>query len=63
MPKDHEIAENQRDAGAEYGIPIAGMAPIQHGLPELWGAMRGRVVVIPETDLTRPAGEVWEANQ
>jgi hypothetical protein len=63
MPKDHEKAKNQRDAGAQYGISIADTAPNQHGLTELWGAMRGTVVVIPETDLTRPAGEVWEADQ
>jgi len=44
MPKDPEKAENQRDAGAEYGIPIAGIAPNQHGLTELWGAMRGTVL-------------------
>jgi prevent-host-death family protein len=43
------------------GHPVAALVPYQQSLPELWGALRGTVTVPPDTDLTRPTGEVWKA--
>lgn len=41
--------------------PIAAIVPLDDSTPELWGAMRGSVTVAPGTDLTAPAGEIWDA--
>jgi antitoxin (DNA-binding transcriptional repressor) of toxin-antitoxin stability system len=30
---------------------------------DLWGAMRGSVIVAPGFDLTESAGEIWDAEQ
>jgi len=30
---------------------------------ELWGAMRGTVIVQPGVDLTCPTGELWDADR
>ena len=41
--------------------PIAAIVPVEHDVPELWGAMRGSVKVAPGTDLTAPTIERWTA--
>jgi antitoxin (DNA-binding transcriptional repressor) of toxin-antitoxin stability system len=43
--------------------PVAAIVPIggEQEPAELWGALRGTVKIPPETDLTQPAGEPWEA--
>lgn len=53
--------KTQRVVLMKHNRPIAAIVPVEHELPELWGAMRGSVKVAPGTDLTQPAGEVWEA--
>jgi hypothetical protein len=35
--------------------------PLERGLAELWGAMRGTVKLAPGTDLAQGTGEIWEA--
>jgi prevent-host-death family protein len=45
----------------KHNRPVAAIVPVEHEPPELWGAMRGSVTIAPGTDLTRPTGEVWEA--
>ena len=32
-------------------------------LEDVWGAMKGMMVVAPGVDLTEPTGEVWDAEQ
>jgi antitoxin (DNA-binding transcriptional repressor) of toxin-antitoxin stability system len=44
-----------------HGRPIAALVPFQRPLPDLWGALRGSVTVMPGTDLTSGTGETWEA--
>jgi antitoxin (DNA-binding transcriptional repressor) of toxin-antitoxin stability system len=41
---------------------VAAIVPLESEPAELWGAMRGTVKVAPGTDLTKGAGEVWEAD-
>jgi antitoxin (DNA-binding transcriptional repressor) of toxin-antitoxin stability system len=41
--------------------PVAAIVPIDVEPPELWGAMRGSVTILPDTDLTAGTGEVWDA--
>jgi antitoxin (DNA-binding transcriptional repressor) of toxin-antitoxin stability system len=41
--------------------PVAAIVPIGGEWQELWGALRGTVKIAPDTDLTQPAGEPWEA--
>ena len=41
--------------------PVAAIVPIDDNPPDLWGAMRGSVTIAPDTDLTAPTGEVWDA--
>jgi antitoxin (DNA-binding transcriptional repressor) of toxin-antitoxin stability system len=45
----------------KHNRPVAAIVPIEQELPDLWGAMRGSVKIAPETDLTEPTGEAWEA--
>ena len=42
--------------GRKRSAPVAETA-------ELWGAMAGSVRIAPGTDLTKPTGEVWEADR
>jgi antitoxin (DNA-binding transcriptional repressor) of toxin-antitoxin stability system len=42
--------------------PVAALVPYKQDMTPLWGALRGTVTVLPETDLTAPTGEVWDAN-
>lgn len=44
-----------------HGRPVAALVPFDRPLPDLWGALRGSVTVMPGTDLTSGTGEVWEA--
>jgi prevent-host-death family protein len=41
--------------------PVAAIVPIDHDPPDLWGAMRGSVIIPAGTDLTAPGGELREA--
>jgi antitoxin (DNA-binding transcriptional repressor) of toxin-antitoxin stability system len=44
--------------------PIAAIVPLSENdedRVDLWGAMRGTVIVAPGVDLTEPTGELWEA--
>jgi antitoxin (DNA-binding transcriptional repressor) of toxin-antitoxin stability system len=43
------------------GRPIAALVPFERPLPDLWGALRGSVRVLPGTDLTSGTAEPWEA--
>jgi hypothetical protein len=31
--------------------------------PDPWGCMAGTVTILPETDLTAPSGEIWNAEE
>ncbi|HJQ57875.1 MAG TPA: type II toxin-antitoxin system prevent-host-death family antitoxin [Vineibacter sp.] len=46
------------------GKPVAAIVPVA---PEpridLWGAMRGSVTIAPGVDITKPTGEVWDAER
>ena len=44
-----------------HNRPVAAIVPVVDDVFDLWGAMRGTVIVEPETDLTEGTGEVWEA--
>jgi len=44
-----------------HNRPIAAIVPVEEKPAELWGAMRGTVIVAPGTDLTHSVDEVWEA--
>jgi len=44
-----------------HGRPVAALVPVARALPELWGALRGSVTILPGTDLTSGTGEAWEA--
>jgi antitoxin (DNA-binding transcriptional repressor) of toxin-antitoxin stability system len=46
----------------KHNRPIAAIVPVESGLMELWGALRGTVKVAPGTDLTQGTGELWEAD-
>jgi prevent-host-death family protein len=46
----------------KHNRPVAAIVPVKNEPAELWGAMRGTVTVAPGTDLTKGAGEVWEAD-
>ena len=46
----------------KHNRPVAALVPIERDPPQLWGAMRGSVEVVPRTDLTEGTGEVWEAD-
>jgi antitoxin (DNA-binding transcriptional repressor) of toxin-antitoxin stability system len=41
--------------------PVAAIVPVGEESAELWGALLGTVKIAPDTDLTRPTGESWEA--
>lgn len=43
------------------GRPVAALVPVERPLPNLWGALRGSVTILPGTDLTAGTGEAWEA--
>jgi antitoxin (DNA-binding transcriptional repressor) of toxin-antitoxin stability system len=63
-----QVAEGKTDRIVllKRNRPIAAIIPIQdaaEGNTDLWGAMRGTVVIAPGVDLTESAGEVWEAEQ
>jgi prevent-host-death family protein len=47
----------------KHNRPVAALVPIQGEAPELWGALRGSVEVLPGTDLTQGTGEPWEAER
>jgi prevent-host-death family protein len=44
-----------------HGHPVAALVPVARPLPDLWGALRGSVTIMPGTDLTSGTGEAWEA--
>jgi antitoxin (DNA-binding transcriptional repressor) of toxin-antitoxin stability system len=46
----------------KHNRPVAAIVRVESEPAELWGAMRGTVKVAPGTDLTKGAGEVWEAD-
>jgi antitoxin (DNA-binding transcriptional repressor) of toxin-antitoxin stability system len=41
---------------------VAALVPLSDETQDLWGALRGSVLVSPGTDLTGPTGEAWEAD-
>jgi antitoxin (DNA-binding transcriptional repressor) of toxin-antitoxin stability system len=43
------------------GRPIAALVPFERPRPDLWGALRDSVTILPGTDLTAGTGEAWEA--
>ena len=45
----------------KHNRPVAAIVPVGREKMQLWGAMRGTVVIPPGTDITAPTGEVWEA--
>lgn len=45
-----------------HNRPVAAIVPITDRPHELWGALRGTVLVEPGTDLTGPTGEIWNAD-
>jgi prevent-host-death family protein len=45
----------------KHNRPVAAIVPVEREEVQLWGAMRGTVIIPPGTDITAPTGEVWEA--
>ncbi len=45
-----------------HNRPVAAIVPITDQPYELWGALRGTVLVEPGTDLTGSTGEIWDAD-
>ena len=46
----------------KHNRPVAAIVPIEKEPTELWGALRDTVKITPDTDLTQPTGEPWEAD-
>jgi antitoxin (DNA-binding transcriptional repressor) of toxin-antitoxin stability system len=46
----------------KHNRPVAAIVPAENSAVELWGALRGTVMVPPGSDLTQGTGEVWEAD-
>lgn len=44
-----------------HNRPVAAIVPVVDDVCDLWGAMRGTVIVEPGTDFMKGTGEVWEA--
>ena len=58
--RDRDVpAAGFAEASPVFTHAVAGMS--DGALPELWGALRGSVLVAPRTDLTAAAGEDWAA--
>ena len=59
-----EVARGKTDRVIllKHKRPVAAIVPVSHERVELWGAMRGSVKIAPDTDLTQPTGEIWEAD-
>jgi len=45
----------------KHNRPVAAIVPIHDMTVDLWGAMRDTVKAAPDSDLTRPTGETWDA--
>lgn len=60
-----EVANRKTDRVVltRRGKPVVALVPIDEILPDLWGAMRGTVHVMPGVDLTAPTGEIWDAEK
>ena len=63
-----QVAEGKTDRIVllKRNRPVAAIIPIHNETDEhtdLWGAMRGTVVIAPGVDITESAGEVWDAEQ
>lgn len=63
-----EVAQGKTDRIIllKHNRPIAALVPVNDDAHEgfdLWGAMRGTVIVSPGVDLTESTGEIWEAEQ
>ena len=46
----------------KHNRPVAAIVSAENSAVELWGALRGTVMVPPGSDLTQGTGEVWEAD-
>jgi hypothetical protein len=45
----------------KHNRPVAAIVPIEHETTELWGALRGTVIISPGAVATAPSGEVPKA--
>ncbi len=62
--KDLETHRYRRIVITRRGKPIAELIEPKREVPDLWGALKGRVTVPPEVDLTEPILEaIPEASQ
>lgn len=62
--KDLEAHRYRKVVITRRGKPIAELTQPEHEVPELWGALKGRVTIPPGVDLTQPVLEdVPEAAQ
>ncbi len=62
--KDLEAHRYSKVVITRRGRPIAELAPSEREVPDLWGALKGRVTIPPGLDLTEPVlDEIPEAAQ
>jgi len=59
-----EVATGKTDRVVlmKHNKPIAAVVALHSETHDLWGAMKGTVVVPPDLDLTQPSGETWKAD-
>ncbi len=59
-----DVAQGRTDRVVltKHDRPVAAIVRVEEELPELWGAMRGTVIIPPGVDLTEPTGEIWDAD-
>jgi antitoxin (DNA-binding transcriptional repressor) of toxin-antitoxin stability system len=55
--KDLEQRRYSKVVITRRGKPIAELTPPEREVPELWGALKGRVTIPPGVDLTQPVLE------
>lgn len=47
----------------KHNRAVAAIVPIEGAPTELWGALRGSVIVEPGVDLTAPGDETWDMDR
>ena len=55
--KDLEAHRYSKVVITRRGKPVAELIPPEREVPELWGALKGRVTIPPGVDLTQPVLE------
>ncbi len=57
------IEDGTGDSGQESAETSTGSDAQLNTLDDLWGAMKGVMVIAPGVDIMEPTGEVWKAEE